>query len=113
MDFQTRDFEKPKEAKGDDFDKELEAEKDWSNVYRKYKAIKETISVKKLKGELVDREDMEKMFADRVREVKKQLISLGKRLAPRLEGLAPREIETEITQETVRICRNYSRDINL
>lgn len=109
--FQQRDIEKaPIETTEEE---DIEEEKDWSNVYRKAKAEKETILVEQLKGELISRSDMETMFSDRAREVKKQLVSLGKRLAPRLEGLQPREIETEITKETIRICNNYSRSINL
>lgn len=113
MDFQARELDEPAKKQNEDFDNELEEEAKWSNEYRKYKAIKERIGVEKLQGQLVDRTEMETLFADRAREVKKQLLSLGKRLAPRLEGLPPREIETEITKETTRICLNYSRDINL
>jgi hypothetical protein len=43
--------------------------------------------------------------------VKQSILSLGRRLAPRLLGMNAREIENEIGKETRRICLDYSREI--
>ena len=90
---------------------DIEDERDWSNLYRKMKALKETIVVRQLQGEVVNRREVEEMFADRARSVKQTIMSLGRRLAPRLVGMNAREIETEITKETRKICQDYSRPI--
>ena len=92
-------------------DQDLEEEKDWSNEYRKARAQRETLTVSKLKKELISRQVVEDMFADRAREVKQSILSLGRRLAPRLLGMNAREIENEIGKETRRICLDYSREI--
>ena len=92
-------------------DQDIEEEKDWSNEYRKARAQRENLTVKQLKGEVVNRREVEEMVADRASEVKQSILSLGRRLAPRLVGMNAREIETEIGLETRRICQEYSRPI--
>tara|TARA_R100000951_G_scaffold111706_1_gene111057 strand:+ start:19 stop:588 length:570 start_codon:yes stop_codon:yes gene_type:complete len=92
-------------------DLDLEEEKDWSNEYRKARAIRENLTVKQLQEELINRKDVEEMFAARAREVRQTVLSLGRRLAPRLVGMNAREIESEINQETRRICLSYSREV--
>ena len=92
-------------------DQDFEEEKNWSNEYRKARAIREILTVRQLQKDLINRRDVEETFADRAREVKQNLLSLGRRLAPRLLGMNAREIENEIGKEARRICQDYSREI--
>ncbi|HIO66053.1 MAG TPA: hypothetical protein EYN40_05090 [Planctomycetes bacterium] len=111
---ETHDAAKAKTDTAGELDQgQLEGERDWSNVYRRARAIRETLSVKQLQDQVIDRGQVDEMFAERVREVKQALMSIGRRLAPRLVGLEPREIEVVITKEARRICQNYARPIQL
>ena len=67
--------------------------RDYQAMYRKFKALKEGISLKQIQGSLIDRREVETMLAMRISELTTALDSLAAQLAPRL---APMTRESEI-----------------
>lgn len=80
--------------------------------YREIKAEQALLDLKRSKGLLIPREDVEAMFVERVHEVKTRIGSLGRALAPQLVGkVSPREIESRIDEATREICEHFARAI--
>jgi hypothetical protein len=105
---------KPKagEAGFDDFEsaqKSSDEEKRWSAAYRKAKAMREMLELQRIRGEMVPRQDVERMFANRVFEVTARLEAMPKTLAPQLEGLTPLEIASKIAEHVRSIREHFAR----
>lgn len=81
----------------------------WKAAYRKAKAMREMLELQKARGAVVDRDEVESMFAARVHEITSRLDALGRTLAPQLEGLSPREIEARINEHTRAIRIHFAR----
>ena len=67
--------------------------RDYQRLWRRARVIHEHLKIQKLRGELIDRAEVENMMAMRVSELTQSLDSLAAQLAPRL---APLTREPEI-----------------
>ena len=79
-------------------------------AYRKARAARELIMLKKLRGELIEAETVDRLLVTRALEFKKALVSLSRRLAPQLVGMDVRTIRERIDDECRKILETYSRE---
>ena len=66
--------------------------------------------LKKLRGELIEAETVDRLLVTRALEFKKALVSLSRRLAPQLVGMDVRTIRERIDDECRKILETYSRE---
>ncbi len=93
-------------AMEDSFDSGDADPRDYQQLYRKFKALKEGINLKALQGSLIDRNAVDTMMAMRISELTTALESLAAQLAPRL---SPVTRESEI-QGILRSAFHSLRD---
>lgn len=101
---------------GDEDDDLITAEdgsRDWGVVYRRARAVVETLKARKLQDSLVDRAEMEQGFAMRVAELTTALESLASQLAPRLAPLTREaEIQSELRRAFHQLREHFARGDN-
>lgn len=81
----------------------------WDMEYRKARAQNEMLRNAKLRGELVEKSEVAKMLSLRTQEFLSKLDPLGRKLAPQVFGLNPREIEARINEESRAIREHFAR----
>lgn len=87
--------------------------RDWTVVYRRARAVVETLKARKLQDSLVDRAEMEQGFAMRVAELTTALESLASQLAPRLAPLTREaEIQSELRRAFHQLREHFARGDN-
>ena len=84
-------------------------QKRWTAEYRKAKAQREMLELGRIRGDLLPRQEVEKMFSNRVYEVAQKLDALPRSLAPRLFGLSIAEIEDVIAVSLRQIREHFAR----
>lgn len=77
--------------------------------WREARAGKETVALRKLQGELIEKAEVERLLVERALAFKKSLTSLGRRLAPLVAGMDVREAAARIDDEARAILVAYSR----
>jgi len=87
---------------------ESEGKAFWDEKIRKYKASLLELELKKILGELVSREEVEKGQILRVIAIKRSFLALPTRLAPLLAMKEPREIEAILYEEIAGIIDEFS-----
>lgn len=91
-------------------DKDAKAKKDkWEAELKEAKAQLEKLKLERERGELIPRVEIAKLWAARVHEVKTGLLSLVRKLPPRLEGLTKREMAAVIEDEIYALLELYAR----
>lgn len=80
----------------------------WVSRYRQAKAKQEEIKLKKITGELVDKQEVEKGRVERILVIKKALLSLPHEMAPALAGLDEREILVTLQERIEKIINNFA-----
>ena len=91
-------------------DEDAKAKKDrWEAELKEAKAQLERLKLEREKGELLPRADIAQLWAARVHEVKTGLLSLMRKLPPRLEGLSKREMAAVIEDEIYALLERYAR----
>ena len=68
------------------------------------------IMLKKLRGELIEAETVDRLLVTRALEFKKALVNLSRRLSPQLVGLDVRALRERIDSECRKILETYSRE---
>ena len=87
---------------------ESEGKAFWDEKIRKYKAHLLELELKKVLGELVSREEVEKGQVMRVIAIKRSFLALPTTLAPILAMKEPREIETILYKTIAEIIDEFS-----
>ena len=87
---------------------ESEGKAFWDEKIRKYKAHLLELELKKILGELVSRDEVEKGQILRVIAVKRSFLALPTRLAPLLAMKEPREIEAVLYEAMAEIIDEFS-----
>ncbi len=64
----------------------MNEERRWQQMYRKAKAVKETLIVEELRKKVVPVEQVEAQYVDRMVELKTALLGMGSALGPQLVG---------------------------
>lgn len=108
--------------KGDDEDGEGEVAGDGKlykasaeeGKYRHFKARREEIIVQRLEGELLPREEVERMFLDRVHEFRTALLLFSRRVAHQIAaeaGIDSRRVEEILDKEARELLKSLSRKV--
>ena len=85
--------------------------RDYQRLWRRARVIHEHLKIQKLRGELIDRAEVENMMAMRVSELTQSLDSLAAQLAPRLAPLtAESEIQGLLRQAFHKLRDHFARD---
>jgi len=101
--------------KNDLFDDEQDGEtvisekSKWDIEFRKYKALLAEAAYKKEISELVPKDIIENLLVDRAVELKKSLLSRGRRLAMKLANKDAGECQTIIEADILETLKIYSR----
>lgn len=82
----------------------------WEEKIRKYKATLLELELKKVTGELVSRDEVERGRIVRVIAIKRSFLALPTRLAPVLSMKEPREIEAELYEAISEIIDEFAGD---
>jgi phage terminase Nu1 subunit (DNA packaging protein) len=93
-------------------DEETEGKIYWETKLRKYKASLLELELKKVTGELLLRDEVEKGRIARIIAVKRAFLALPTRLAPVLAMKEPREIEVELYEAISEIIDEFAGVIN-
>lgn len=79
-------------------------------IYRKAKAERAILDLDIAKGGMIPIEEVEKMFADRVHELRGRMDPMGRTLAPQIVGkIDTMDVQSRIDAETHAICEHFSR----
>lgn len=89
-------------------DEELEGKIYWETKLRKYKATLLELELKKVKGDLLDRGEVEKGRIERIIAVKQAFLALPSRLAPVLAMKKPRGVEGLLYEAISEIIDEYA-----
>ena len=84
----------------------------WDEKIRKYKASLLELELKKVTGELLPRDEVEKGRIARIIAVKRAFLALPTRLAPVLAMKEPREIEVELYEAISEIIDEFAGERN-
>lgn len=82
--------------------------------YRHFKARREEIIVQRLEGELLPREEVERMFLERVHEFRTSLLLLSRRVAHQVAaeaGIDSRRVEEILDREARELLKSLSRKV--
>lgn len=91
-------------------DEDAKAKKDkWEAELKEARAQLEKLKLERERGELIPRAEIAKLWAARVHEVKTGLLSLVRKLPPRLEGLTKQEMAAVIEDEIYTLLERYAR----
>lgn len=97
-------------AQNSDSMEDGDPDEDWSEVWRKARAVKATLEASALQQSLVDRGEMERGFAMRVAELTTALDALSNQLAPRLAPLTREsEIQAELKKAFNELRSHFAR----
>lgn len=80
------------------------------DTYRSIKAEIEQLKLKKLKGDLIDLDEVQKGRVARITVVKRALLGLPKRMAPILSMKEPREVESILSETVEDIINQFAKD---
>jgi len=89
-------------------DEETEGKIYWETKLRKYKASLLELELKRVTGELMPREEVEKGRIARIIAVKRAFLALPTRLAPVLAMKEPREIEVDLYEAISEIIDEFA-----
>ena len=89
-------------------DEEIEGKIYWETKLRKYKASLLELELKRVTGELLPRDEVEKGRIERIIAVKRAFLALPTRLAPVLAMKEPREIEVELYEAISEIIDEFA-----
>ena len=89
-------------------DEETEGKFYWETKLRKYKASLLELELKRVTGELLPRDEVEKGRIARIIAVKRAFLALPTRLAPVLAMKEPREIEVELYEAIGEIIDEFA-----
>jgi len=89
-------------------DEEIEGKIYWETKLRKYKATLLELELKRVTGELLPRDEVEKGRIARIIAVKRAFLALPTRLAPVLAMKEPREIEVELYEAISEIIDEFA-----
>ena len=93
-------------------DEEIEGKIYWEIKLRKYKASLLELELKRVTGELLPRDEVEKGRIARIIAVKRAFLALPTRLAPLLAMKEPREIEVELYEAISEIIDEFAGERN-
>lgn len=96
------------EKSGNADGQETEGKAYWDEKIRKYKATLLEIEIKKVTGDLLPRDEVEKGRIARIVVVKRALLALPTRMAPILAMKEPREIEAELYEAIIEILEEFA-----
>lgn len=82
---------------------------EWLEEYRKQKAKIARLELRRLRGDLVPAGDAELVIREAVGAAKASFLAMPRKLAARLVGKEPREIEAEMTDEIREILMRLSK----
>ncbi|MCC6672173.1 MAG: hypothetical protein IT458_14015 [Planctomycetes bacterium] len=82
----------------------------WATEYRKAKALREVMLLQELRGQLIEVDRVEQLLVARALELRKNLLGLGRRLAPVLVGKPIREIQATVDDAITGILEHYARE---
>lgn len=92
---------------GPDEEKQGELEL-WQTLERKQKALKAELEFKKLKGELIPREQVERGLIEASTVIKRSLINMPREIVPKLLGLNPKQIEMKLMERVKEIIQSFA-----
>jgi len=75
---------------------------------KKWRSLLVKLEYEEARGNLIRREDVEAERTARILAVKRPLLALPKKVAPRLEGLTARQIEVFLREEIKEILKQFS-----
>ena len=96
------------DGKAGNADEEIEGKIYWETKLRKYKASLLELELKRVTGELLPRDEVEKGRIARIIAVKRAFLALPTRLAPVLAMKEPREIEVELYEAISEIIDEFA-----
>jgi len=92
---------------------ETEGKAYWDEKIRKYKATLLELELKKVRSELISRDEVERGRIARIITVKRSFLALPTRLAPVLAMREPREIETVLYEAIAEIIDEFAGEKNV
>lgn len=106
---EIQDWKSRRSQRQDDGDGENKGQLElWQAHERKQKALKAEIELKKIKGELIARVDVEQGLIDASMVIKKALMSLPREIGPKLLGLNPKQIEVKLMERIKQIIQSFA-----
>lgn len=78
--------------------------------YRETKSERERIALEKIQGDLINIEDVQMEWANRILELKSGLRQFEKKIAPQIANQSIREVERVLRDEVYYLLESYSRD---
>lgn len=88
---------------------EGELERDWTTEFRRVTTLQALIELRARQGDLIRREDVERLWALRVAEVRAGLLLLPTALARRIANQPAEVVAEELEAEVRKILERYSR----
>lgn len=82
---------------------------DWSSEYRRVKTLQALLELKHRQGELIRREDVDRLFLERVAEVRAGLLLIPRTVARRLAHQSAEVVEEELEGEVRKLLERFSR----
>ena len=82
---------------------------DWSAEYRRVKTLQALLELKHRQGELIRREDVDRLFLERVAEVRAGLLLIPRTVARRLAHQSAEVVEEELEAEVRKLLERFSR----
>jgi len=96
------------DGRSGDAEEEFEGKIYWETKLRKYKASLLELELKRVTGELLPRDEVEKGRIARIIAIKRSFLALPTRLAPVLAMKEPREIEVELYEAISEIIDEFA-----
>jgi transcriptional regulator with XRE-family HTH domain len=86
-----------------------DSRRNWSDEYRRVRTLQAVVELKARQGELIRRDEVERLFVMRVAEVRAGLLLLPRQLARRLAHQDAATIEADLEAEVLALLERYSR----
>lgn len=103
------DRQTPEELEGDADRAAGSTSPDWSAEYRRVKTLQALLELKHRQGELIRRDEVDRLFLARVSEVRAGLLLIPRTVARRLAHQSAEVVEEELEAEVRKLLERFAR----